>query len=113
MLGGQIQFVISEELLSEYWRVLLRPRVQRATHLDRDGVDTLLQSLVAEAVIVNPAEPQRRAPDPGDDHLWALLEALSGRAGLVTGDRLLLEQPLRDCLVLAPASFVRRIGIDS
>jgi predicted nucleic acid-binding protein len=48
---------------------------------------------------------QSIAPDPGDNHLWNLLEA-EGAAILITGDKLLLDNPPSDRQVLSPQEFV-------
>ena len=51
------------------------------------------------------------APDSGDDHLWALMKACRGIV-LVTGDRLLLENPPDFASVLKPLSFLESGLID-
>jgi len=51
------------------------------------------------------------APDSGDDQLWALMKACRGSV-LVTGDRLLLENPPDFASFLKPLSFLESGLID-
>ena len=93
MLDGRLLFLLSPDLLSEYRLVLLRPGLARLHGLDEQQVDTILTELTANALWREPDQGRAEsAPDPGDDHLWALL-ASETEAILVTGDHLLLEQP--------------------
>ena len=46
------------------------------------------------------------ADNRGDDHLWAMLSAYSGSI-LVTGDRLLLENPPKRSSVISPSTRLR------
>jgi putative PIN family toxin of toxin-antitoxin system len=91
MLDGRLLYLLSPALLAEYRAVLLRPKLLPLHNLSVDEIDSILTTLVANAIW---REPRSRiaAPDPGDDHLWALLTS-QPRSALVTGDRLLLENP--------------------
>jgi predicted nucleic acid-binding protein len=64
----------------------------------------LLAEIVASAVWREPARPAH-SPNPGDGHLWELLSACKGSV-LVTGDRLLLDNPPDLASVLSPRSFL-------
>ena len=48
-----------------------------------------------------------KAPDTGDQHRWLLLESYP-QTRLITGDRLLLDNPLDDASVSSPRAFVER-----
>ena len=111
MLSGEIRFVLSPALLQEYRDVLLRPRISARHGLTEGEVDTLLTRLCENTTWREP-QPNGSAPDPGDDHLWALLAAVAG-ATLVTGDELLLEQPPEHSSVLSPRSFLELLGVDA
>ena len=100
MLVGRLLFLLSPSLLAEYRTVLLRPKLTKLHGLDTDEIDELLATLTANAAWREPAVP-RMAPDPGDDHLWALLMS-QPRGILVTGDRLLLDKPPEHHRVLSP-----------
>jgi len=91
MLDGRLLYLLSPALLAEYRAVLLRPKLLPLHNISVDEIDSILTTLVANAIW---REPRSRiaAPDPGDDHLWALLTSQPSSA-LVTGDRLLLENP--------------------
>lgn len=104
MIAGRLQFVLSSELLDEYRAVLLRPHIAKLHGLDEADIDTFLTTVVQHAVWRESALPSQTAPDPGDNHLWALLQA-EPAARLVTGDGRLLEQPIDANRVLIPAQF--------
>ena len=111
MLDGRIIYLMSGDLLDEYSNVLRRPRLVRRhgrTHeqLDRllaDLVADLIAELVANAIWHDPAH-SGDAPDPHDGHLWALL-ASHPQGMLVTGDRLLVENPPSGASVVSPRRF--------
>ena len=104
MLDGNLMYLMSHQLLDEYAAVLGRPAIVRTHGLDPDRVDRLLTELVANSIWREP-NPIAGAPDPGDDHLWALL-ASEPTAQLVTGDRLLLENPPRGVSAVSPRALV-------
>ena len=106
MLSGRLGFLLSLELLSEYRRVLLRPKISERHALSEQEVDSLLETLATLALIrsTRPAKAPH-PPDPGDEHLWALARAQPG-AILVTGDRRLLEAEDPGFSVITAASFV-------
>jgi uncharacterized protein len=90
MLAGRLRFLLSVELLSEYRRVLLRPKIAARHGLLPEEVDEILVAL-AENGVVTATEESTRAPvgqaaaPPGDAHLGHLLAAAPA-ARLVTGD---------------------------
>lgn len=104
MLDGSLPCLLSLALLAEYRAVLLRPKLCRAHGLDETGIDTLLSEITANAIWREPTnDAVDAAPDPGDDHLWALL-ASEPVALLVSGDRLLLENPRPGSAIVSPAA---------
>jgi putative PIN family toxin of toxin-antitoxin system len=103
MLGGRIMHLLSPALLREYRDVLLRPKLRDLHGLSNEEVDHILSEITANAVWREPAE-FHQAPDPGDDHLWNLLQSTD--AILVTGDKLLLHNPPRAASVIKPKSCV-------
>jgi len=106
MLDGRLIYLLSPQLLQEYRRVLLRPKLLRLHGLDEEQIDQLLTELAANAIWrETPNETTEHAPDPGDEHLWQLL-ATEPAAALITGDRLLSEHPPMHHAVLSPASCV-------
>jgi putative PIN family toxin of toxin-antitoxin system len=104
MLAGRVPFVLSMDLLDEYRRVLLRPKIRQRHGLTPEQIDYLLTAIVANAIIREPAR-SATAPDPGDDHLWALLRD-GGNAILVTGDLRLIEEAPEFGSVVTARSFV-------
>ncbi|MBA4180902.1 MAG: putative toxin-antitoxin system toxin component, PIN family, partial [Anaerolinea sp.] len=106
-LSGALSPVASEPLLTEYLRVLRRPRF--AERLARAGraPEVLVASFRDVSTRIRPAASDEAAPDPNDQHLWDLLLAVPD-AILVTGDRLLLENPPEGREVLSPRAFVER-----
>ncbi len=106
MLSGQLIYLLSPELLKEYRTVLLRPKLLRLHGLHEQQIDDLLTEMTANAIWHEvPAVAKESAPDPGDRHLWDLL-ATEPAAILVTGDRLLFDNPPQQRSIISPASCV-------
>lgn len=106
MLSGRLLFLLSPELLAEYRAVLLRSRIRALHRLSDEEVDSILTEITTNALWRTPPfPPKRMPPDPGDRHLWALLESEPG-ASLVTGDKLLLEHAPGPGKVLLPAALM-------
>ena len=104
MLGGRFPYLLSPDLLAEYRTVLLRPAICSRHELTVEEVDELLEEFVAGAIWREPAGGIP-APDPGDGHLWALTGCHPG-IYLVTGDRLLLDNPHPGIVVVPPRHFL-------
>ena len=104
MLGGGILYLMSSDLLDEYSSVLRRPNLARLHGRTNEEINRLLADLVANAMWRDPVVSED-SPDAGDNHLWALL-ASHPQALLVTGDRLLLENPPSRASVISPRRFV-------
>jgi putative PIN family toxin of toxin-antitoxin system len=104
MLDGRLLYLLSPALLREYRQVLLRPKLMRLHGLNEDEIDRLLTELTANSLWREPVGvPHESAPDPGDDHLWALLASEPG-AILVTGDALLLDNPRAGSAVITASA---------
>ena len=109
MLGGRFPFLLSAELLAEYREVLLRPRIAAFHGLEEGEIDRILAELVANAVFRDPQSTcPVQGPDPGDNHLWAMLACEAG-AALVTGDKRLLDNPPDGSALLSPKEAVEGI----
>lgn len=92
MLAGEIRFLVSEELLWEYQRILYRPRIRTLHRMAPASLEGVLAALRENGEEVAPPEASVIAPDPRDQHLWDLL-AFRSDSVLVTGDRRLLAAP--------------------
>lgn len=103
MLAGDVLYLMSEDLLDEYASVLRRPSLVRLHGRTDDEIDVILSELVANAIWREPVAGGD-APDTGDNHLWALL-ASHPQGLLVTGDRLLVENPPSGAHVISPRHF--------
>jgi putative PIN family toxin of toxin-antitoxin system len=103
MLSGHLMFVLSPALLAEYRSVMLRPRLMQGHGLTEAEVDELLAALTANAIWREPPADalSTTAPDDGDAHLWALL-CCEPSTALVTGDRLLLDDPYPGRVLMQP-----------
>lgn len=104
MLAGALVYLLSPDLLIEYRAVISRPKVRNLHHLNDAEIDRLLVELTANAMWREP-KLGNRAPDPGDDHLWALLETHEGSI-LIGGDQLLLKNPPVNRTVITPRTCV-------
>lgn len=111
MLDGRVLYLLSPALLREYRAVLLRPKLAQVHGLDEAEVDTFLVEIAANAIWREPVDDAANpAPDPQDAHLWALL-AGEPAAILVTGDRLLLENPRPGSSIVTPSSCLELSGM--
>ncbi|TVR98566.1 MAG: putative toxin-antitoxin system toxin component, PIN family [Wenzhouxiangellaceae bacterium] len=90
MLGGELAFLLSSELLGRYRAVMARAKIRSRLGLSIEEVDQLLYRLAEHGRVIEPPPGTQPSPDRGDQHLWSLLEAVE-QACLVTGDQLLLE----------------------
>ena len=105
MLTGRLIFVLSPALLAEYRAVLLRPRICERHGLNESDIDQILIELTANAKWSEPDnDPDHQAPDQGDAHLWALLHEHPA-AILMTGDRLLIDNPRPGSRVVSPTDY--------
>lgn len=110
MLDGRLFYLLSAELLLEYRNVLLRPRISMLHGLGEEEIDRLLNEITANAIWREiPDNTHLQPPDPGDAHLWALLES-EPTAVLITGDRLLLDNPPLQRSAISPATWAGRFS---
>lgn len=105
MLDGGLLYLMSEDLIAEYAAVLRRPALVRLHGLSDREIDQLLTELTANAIWCEPVAGGG-APDARDNHLWALLASHAG-SRLVTGDRLLVDNPPAGTPVLTPRGLAR------
>ena len=107
MLSGEIGYLMSTELLAEYTEVVYRPSLTKLYRLTGLKIDALLTEIVANSIWREPPSTHE-APDSGDNHLWRLLASQSDSI-LVTGDKLLLNNPLLTHSTVCPRTFVDEI----
>lgn len=104
MITGQLKFFLSAELVNEYLEVLCRPNLQKLHRLSREEIELVVSAIVAQGQWCIPTE-YIEAPDRNDSHLWTLLKA-TPHSVLVTGDKLLLENPPDFARVRTPGDFL-------
>ncbi len=104
MMEGYLPLVLSPALVLEYKDVLARPKLSKLHKLTTQEQETLLTELVANSIWREPSPCVFMPPDKGDVHLWSLLES-EPKAILITGDKLLLKQPLKGRLIYTPVEF--------
>ncbi len=110
MLAGRLFFILSAKLLKEYREVLLRPKLTRHHGLDQSHIDQLLTEITANAIWREPPpETDPAAPDPKDSHLWELLLSEADTV-LVTGDRLLIDNPGPRSSIISPATWAKHFA---
>ena len=105
MLAGSMAFLLSPKLLSEYSHVLQRPKIASLHGLSRDQVELILVETTANAIWREPGRDREYfCPDQGDAHLWDLL-ASEPSAVLITGDRLLIDNPRPGASIISPSAW--------
>ncbi len=107
-LDGEFTPVFSPETLAELLEVLTRPALQAL--MSQTEVQTFLDTIQHDTLLVRPRRHVRACRDPKDDIF--LDSAIAGRADcIVTGDRdLLALDPFRDIRILRPAEFLRHLA---
>jgi predicted nucleic acid-binding protein len=105
MVRGRFAYLLSLDLLAEYREVLLRPRIARRHGLGDAEVESILTELAMNGRVCEPPPGTGAVPDPGDRHLWTLLESDPG-ALLVTGDAALQRGAPAPGRVLSPRGFL-------
>ncbi|GJL64618.1 MAG: hypothetical protein NPIRA04_32720 [Nitrospirales bacterium] len=108
MLAGNISFLLSLDLLTEYRQVLLRPKMKKLHQLTEDEVDNILTAISVNGQVRDPPLSPNPGPDPGDQHIWDLMDAYPD-AVLVTGDVALQEFRNTKSIVLSPKVFVSNL----
>lgn len=105
MLDGGMAFLLSPKLLNEYRHVLQRPAIANLHGLSHDQLELILVETTANAIWREP-QPDREyvCLDQDDAHLWALL-ASEPSAVLITGDRLLIDNPRPGTSVITPSAW--------
>ena len=71
-------------------------------------IDTILETIALNGIFREIDPSQSDGPDPGDAHLWALLETQPG-AVLVTGDHGLLDAPPEGASVVSPRAYAESL----
>jgi putative PIN family toxin of toxin-antitoxin system len=107
MRQGAFPFLLSTALLAEYREVLLRAKIRKVHGMSEREVDLLLTEIATHAIVREP-EAAYGAPDPKDNHLWALALSVPGSA-LVTGDLTLARRPPPGSNVLSARQFVEAL----
>ena len=107
--AGVFELTVSPELVAEYRSVLAYPELVRRTGIGSKEADVLVAGIAATARLVDPLPGAAAPPDPGDAHLWALLEAVPDGV-LVTGDRALLAQEPPAGRLMTPRAFLDEFG---
>jgi len=113
MIGGHLRFLLSDALIREYRRVLLRQSIVQRHGLSEAEVDGVLLEIVLNATMRELKIPGTCDSSvsvgedsvPADDaHVAALLRSMSGCV-LVTGDWRLADAVRPWCEVVTPAAF--------
>ena len=107
MLEGAFPYVMSTALFNEYSSVLRRSAVVRQHELTEPEMALFLTNLTVNAIWHDPVI-SNMAPDLGDNHIWALLES-QPHAQLITGDKLLIENPPVGAVVISPRNALEMI----
>ncbi len=85
MLCGEFVFWLSLDLLQEYRTVLLRPKIKKLHGLTEQEIDQILTIITTNGMIREPRPAPTRKKNPGDQHIWNLVEHSVGTV-LITGD---------------------------
>jgi predicted nucleic acid-binding protein len=109
MIGGHLRFLLSDDMLREYRRALLKPSIAQRHGLTEADVDDLLLEIILNATMREPSAGEDPVP-AGDAHVADLLRTMPGCV-LVTGDRRLADAVRTWCEVVTPAAFAAALGV--
>ena len=106
VLQGDMQIIINEHILAEYFEVLKRPRFDLAP----DYIRTVLHIIRLKGIIAPALAQSFRLPDMGDEPF--LEAALSGKAdALITGNKKHFPKSLcKGQKVLTPKEFLLELS---
>ncbi|MEZ5671781.1 MAG: putative toxin-antitoxin system toxin component, PIN family [Thiotrichaceae bacterium] len=104
MLKAEIVFWLSNQLIEEYRHVLQRSSIRKLHNLTDTELENILTVLILNARWCEPPNENYHAPDRGDNHLWALLNFIPNTV-LVTGDKLLQNNPPLSTRIISPSDF--------
>ena len=107
MLGGGFPFLLSIDLMHEYRTVLLRPKIKKLHGLTEQEVDQILTIITTNGMIREPLAAPARKANPGDQHIWNLVEHSVGTVLITGGMPLKRSRPLHN-IVLSPQEFVEQ-----
>jgi len=107
MLCGEFVFWLSLDLLQEYRTVLLRPKIKKLHGLTEQEIDQILTIMTTNGMIREPRPAPTRKENPGDQHIWNLVEHSVGTV-LITGDLPLKRSRPLHLTVLSPQEFVEQ-----
>ncbi len=107
MLRGSFSFLLSLDLLAEYRKVLLRPKIKKRHGLSDEEVDTILTQMTTNGMMREPQGVPTKSPDPGDQHVWDLV-GIHPNTVLVTGDQALRKMAGKRSTVFSPQEFVEK-----
>ena len=106
-LAGDYELVVSEKLLDELKRVLLRPKFRRYLS-EAEAIEYVELFHRSATAMPDPPEVHGLTPDPGDDYLVSLARAARVNL-LVSGDPHLIGLPAPLPTVLTPREFLEML----
>jgi len=108
MLRGSFSFLLSLDLLAEYRKVLLRPKIKKRHGLSDEEIDTILTQMTTNGMMREPQDVPTKSPDPGNQHVWDLV-GIHPNTVFVTGDQVLRKTASKHFAVLTPQEFVEQM----
>ena len=105
--AGELELLVSPDILAEIRRVLAYPRIRKRLHYSDEQIDAFVALLAQEATVITPAVQVQAIPDDPDDDKFVEL-ALAGSAPyIVSGDDHLLKVgQVQGVTILKPAEFL-------
>ncbi|WP_028322829.1 putative toxin-antitoxin system toxin component, PIN family [Desulfatiglans anilini] len=108
--GGEIELVLSPEILSEIQAVLHYPKIKKIHQLQPKAIDAFLKYIASIAQIVQPAKRLDVIKDDPSDNIY-LECAVEGHTDfIVSGDHHLTDLKAYEGIrIMDPATFLRTI----
>jgi len=108
--GGEIELVLSPDILSEIQAVLHYPKIKKIHQLQPEAIDAFLKYIASISQIVEPAKRLDVITDDPSDNIY-LECAVEGHADfIVSGDHHLTDlKAYSGIRIMDPATFLRTI----
>ena len=99
------KIAVSENVLSEYFEVLHRPKLDK--YLSAERREVIIEKLLSVAILLKPIERITACRDPKDNKFLELA-LTANAAALISGDPHLLElHPFRDIPIINASDFLK------
>ena len=108
--GGEIELVLSPEILSEIQAVLHYPKIKKIHQLQSEAINAFLKHIASIAQVVQPAKHLGVIKDDPSDNIYLECAVEAHADFIVSGDHHLTDLKAYEGIrIMDPATFLRTI----